>query len=314
MDVKDRIILFELSKNARIPLKALAKKIRMSESSTLYRLERLYKEKILLGTNTIINAYKLGYVGFRTLLTLKRTNTVVEKTILDWLVQREETGVVGVSKHLEEIFLMSWVKSSKVFYEFIQEFKENFGMYVGGLEIDVYQGAVYFPRSYLVKDIQVDDVVVNYSSYMNHDGLDISILKHLAYDARKSALAIARELKKPVKTIINRIRSLEKKKIIAGYSINVDTKKMGYTYYKLNIVFSSPIPFSTLLSFAKQSKNAVYIDKAINRFDFELNVEVESETRLDEILVELKKMGSGFEVLEIKQLDTFLKLGFLSDE
>lgn len=311
MDAKDRTILFELSCNARIPIKELAKKIRMSESSTIYRIERLEKNEILLGTNTIVNAYKLGYQGFRGNITLKNCNPQIEKEILTHITNKEEFSVVGTAKHNQEIFIMSWIQSTAKFNTAIQSLKETYGEYVKNILIDTYIGATYYPRQYLGnKDAKESHVSITEKE--NYDELDLSILKLLAYDARKPALQIASELEKPVKTIINRIRAMEKKGIIAGYGVNINIDRIGYSYYKLDIVFSKPIKKEILQSFAKKNKYSIYIDYAINRLDFEYNVEVENQGQLNRIIDELKEMGQGIEHLEIKELHKYLKLGFLS--
>ena len=61
MDKKTKRILYELSKNSRLPLKQLAKKISLTPKAVLYRLKKLEKSGVILGYNALIDNNKLGY-------------------------------------------------------------------------------------------------------------------------------------------------------------------------------------------------------------------------------------------------------------
>ena len=60
------------------------------------------------------------------------------------------------------------------------------------------------------------------------DELDVSILRRLNADARKSFRDIARELRVSISTISNRVKRLEQEGIIVGYIPVLDEKKLGY--------------------------------------------------------------------------------------
>ncbi len=312
MDKKDFQLLFELAKNSRIHINKLSKIIKLSKSAIIYRIERLKKEKILLGTNTIINAYKLGYKGFRANIILKQTDSVTEEKILDWLSKQENTSVVGKTKNSTEIFFMSWIKSTDQFYFFVQKFKELFRTNIKSIIINPYIGTKYFPRTYLSGAKNHEPISVQMDQKESFDNLDMDILKKITFNARNSALQIATELNKSAKTILNRIKSLEKRKIIQGYGINLDVRKIGREYYKLNFVFSNSISYSKLMSVVETIPEVVYIDESISGYDLELNVEVKTDGELQLIINIFKNLAGGFEKLEIKQLDKYYKLGFLS--
>lgn len=60
------------------------------------------------------------------------------------------------------------------------------------------------------------------------DDTDIRILKELSQDARLSYREIARRTGLAVGTVASRIASLEKSKVIKGYSPVLDAEKLGY--------------------------------------------------------------------------------------
>ena len=63
---------------------------------------------------------------------------------------------------------------------------------------------------------------------MDLDGIDQKILKNLVRDSRFSARQLALKLGISTVTILSRIKKLEKKNIIHGYSALVDHEKLGY--------------------------------------------------------------------------------------
>jgi len=63
---------------------------------------------------------------------------------------------------------------------------------------------------------------------MDIDKIDEKILKNLMVDARVSARQLALKLGMSTVTILSRIKKLEKKKIIKGYTALIDHEKLGY--------------------------------------------------------------------------------------
>jgi DNA-binding Lrp family transcriptional regulator len=70
------------------------------------------------------------------------------------------------------------------------------------------------------------------------DELDSRLLLELQRNARRSFREIASEVKTSVATAINRVKALEEKGIIRGYSALVDPKKLGYETAILELVVS----------------------------------------------------------------------------
>jgi DNA-binding Lrp family transcriptional regulator len=63
---------------------------------------------------------------------------------------------------------------------------------------------------------------------MNFDEKDEKILKHLLVDARQSARHLALKLNVSTVTMISRIKKLEEKKIIDGYTVRLNHEVLGY--------------------------------------------------------------------------------------
>jgi DNA-binding Lrp family transcriptional regulator len=63
---------------------------------------------------------------------------------------------------------------------------------------------------------------------MEFDEIDTKILKNLLVDARLSARQLAYKLGLSTVTVLTRIKKLEQKKIIKGYTTNLDHQILGY--------------------------------------------------------------------------------------
>ena len=63
---------------------------------------------------------------------------------------------------------------------------------------------------------------------MEFDEIDTKILKNLLVDARLSARQMAHKLGLSTVTVLTRIKKLEQKKIIKGYTANLDHQIIGY--------------------------------------------------------------------------------------
>lgn len=70
------------------------------------------------------------------------------------------------------------------------------------------------------------------------DELDSRLLLELQRNARRSFKEIASEVKTPVAAATNRVKALEEKGIIRGYSALVDPKKLGYETAILELLVS----------------------------------------------------------------------------
>jgi len=74
------------------------------------------------------------------------------------------------------------------------------------------------------------------TSLQKIDDVDFQIIKLLQEDSRKSFKKIANELGIAVGTAYNRVKSLEEKGILKGYTVIVDPVKLGYSLTALILI------------------------------------------------------------------------------
>ena len=102
---------------------------------------------------------------------------------------------------------------------FWNDLLEKYDNYIDKREFGVYTDITYFSRAYLLgqKNSSFSLATVSLPNEVNLDESDNKIVKILSKDARKSIVDISQEIKITPKTIIKKLKRLEKEKIILGY-------------------------------------------------------------------------------------------------
>src|SRR3989344_1004912 len=137
---------------------------------------------------------------------------------------------------------------------------------------------------------------------------DKKILSFLVKNSRMSALEISAKTQIPPRTVIHKIKQLEKKRIILGYRVNINLNKISYQYFKLNIKLSNTNQIKELEAYCKQNRNVIFIDYTISDWDFELDLEVENKQKLVEFVKSLKTKFPIFKKIEIITFSKYHKI------
>jgi len=300
LDLKDKKLLYELDKNARASNSEIGKNTRMNKNTVNYKIKRLEQEKVILGYYTVIDNSKLGYFSFRCYAKFFNTTPEQEKELIDYLVKSPRISIVAASETIYDFSFFIWVKSPYEFESFWHEFKHKFREFFWNERIDVFTSVYNFRRKYLVNSKeQTDYDFVGANKIIEHDKLDLDILRLLSKNARMPLIEISEKLKTPERTIAFRIKKLEKNKIIQSYSANLSYEKLGIEYFKLNIHLNKVPTREKLLAFAQTHPNIIYYNITNNDYDYELDIEVEKRKELLKLLEELK---TQFEVRDIEIL------------
>lgn len=314
LDLKDRKILYELDKNARQTNSEIGKKIRLNKNTVNYKIKRLEKEGVILGYYPVIDSSKLGVFLVRCYLKFFNTNSEQEQEIIEWLKKDKRVGVVVQIETIYDLAFISPVKDIYEFDKFWLDFKKKFRKHVWNERVDIFSGVYHFKRKYIInsKDPESYDLLGE-NKLAEHDELDLNILRMLSKNAKTPLIDIAETLKTPERTIAFRIKKLEKKKIIQSYRVNINIAKIGYQYFKVNMVLNDMANYEKLFDFTHNHPNIIYYDKTLSNYDFEIDVEIESKEKLIELLKQIKQQFSirSTEILSFKE---YHKLELIPEE
>ena len=84
IDEKDRKILYLLNKNARMRIIDIAEKTNLSAELIIYKLKKLRKEGIFLGSRTVLNVSKLGYYYTALQINMEKLSQSISERLADF--------------------------------------------------------------------------------------------------------------------------------------------------------------------------------------------------------------------------------------
>jgi Lrp/AsnC family transcriptional regulator, leucine-responsive regulatory protein len=310
LDKKDRKLLYELDLNSRQSYHKLAKKIGLSKDSVIYRIKKLQAEGVIKQFHTIIDTGKLGYTSFRLYLDLVKTTPKDKDDIINYLKSKKcVTWMVSIDGSYD---LGIWVltKSVKEMNNFWKELHEKYNKFLGNVDMSVFTKVSYFPRSYLLEKKYNDKefAFITEPEELKIDGVDFEILKLIAPNARIKITEIASKLDLTTKTIISRIKELERKNIIIGYRTLFDLEKLGYQYFKVHFVLQDYTKEQEreFRNYIKQHPNIIYDNEVLGGSNIEIEIQVKD-------LVELRGIIGEIQTKFFKIIEDYKQMSFYEE-
>lgn len=294
LDMKDRMILHELEKDARQPISQIAKKIRLSKETTNYKIKRMEREGIIVGYFTIINSAALGYNRFRLFLRFQNTTPKKEAEIIDYFRKIPMlTRLVSAEGNWD---LTTEVRAKNVF-EFKRIYDElisRYGAYIEDKYISIITKIYYFlhdllynikDRSYFTSEEELN---------VKTDETDMQIIMLLIKNCRLSASEIAKKLDLNAATVKNRIKHLIKEKVIVAFRIVIDDNYFEYQHHHILLTFQNidKEKKMKLISTLSQNPYVFSILEVLGESDLEFDVHIKRSVELYNLLKELRSRFS----------------------
>ncbi|MFC1682478.1 Lrp/AsnC family transcriptional regulator, partial [Nanoarchaeota archaeon] len=224
LDKKDKKILFELSQDSRQTNKQIAKKIELSEPSTIHRINQLIKNNVINYFHIITNNAKLGYFHYKIFF---RTANMDEETEKEFIksVKENKNVIWFVSTRGNYDFIISILaKDIHEFSKIYKELTERFGDKVLQRNVCVVEKAGIYSRGYLLNQKSKEYKYGTKEKPINLDEDDIKLLKFISTNARKSAVDIAHELNVSADKVIYRIKRLINRGFLQGFGTKLNLK------------------------------------------------------------------------------------------
>ena len=290
MDKKDQKLLTELTLNSRIPVNQLARKIGVSREVATYRLNNLIKDKIILGFYTVINLEALGYSRFTCFFQLKGITSTNEQEFMDFIVNHNfvtyMSSQIGKWNIVFDILARDRKQLEKIIKEitdFIPEYLESYIIIGTGAEQEIFPTKLFGINKEVNYNIS--------SKKIKLDKTDLKILSLISSNSRSEYKEIAKELNLSGNAIKYRIKNLEKKGIILGYTISVDFRKLGFEWYNIQLKLTSNKKESLLKQFFRQKSQVGYYYKYLGHenWDIDIGVIVKNSLELRDFVLELRE-------------------------
>lgn len=304
LDLIDKKILYELGKNSRLSYKQIAKQIHSKKEVVAYHMNQLTKKGIITKFIPVFDLSMLGIFSNKIYLRLKGLDKKSEKTLYNSLVKNKKIAWIAKSVGRWDLLLGMYAKNIIEFSKIKQEILSKLGKYIQDYDITQIEDAQVFNRDYLINSPTKYRKEFTFSGEVNNIKLsdkESKVIDLIKNNARFTILDIAIKLKLDPRTIIQTIKKLEEKKILQGYTVFLDLKKINFQLHKLCIYLQNydNIDIEELISFLKQNPNTIHLLKSLG--SWELEVEVESNN-LQEIYNYISYLKNTFPKL-IKQID-----------
>jgi len=126
IDEKDKVILKMLAENSRVKIVDIAYKLKISPELTLYKIRRLEKEKIILGSRMLFDMDKLEYYLADTLLEINNFSLSIQENIKRFAKKNKNINNVLFLTNKPNCLLQIIFKSQKELQDTIKDIKKLF--------------------------------------------------------------------------------------------------------------------------------------------------------------------------------------------
>lgn len=292
LDQKDRQIIFELDRNSRLPINQLAKKTKLSRDVVAYRMKQLEKEQVIQKYITIIDFSKFRYNMIRLYLKLQNTTPEIETQIVEFFVRQKNTLTVYKIDGEYDLAIGFLVNDIHSYQQTYEQFLTKFRTYISRKNFSLFLDYIHYPRNYLVDKKNQDVTNISTGSFVpyQYDPKDIELLDIIKENSRITLLELAKKMKMTASGVKYKLRNLEKNKVIVAYKLLLDTAKLGYQYFKVDLELEDINIIPSLKQFILQHPNIIYRNITVGGSDFEFDCELRSQEDFYKLIDEIKSL------------------------
>ena len=276
LDSKDHKILYYLLLNSRESLSSIGKKVGLPKTVVKYRIDRLVKEKIIQNFNAMIDIFKLGYSVYRLNFVFQYASPEKEKEIIEYFKNYKNTWSAASAKGRYDFTTTILVKKPNDFYSFYEETLKRYRYFLKEIDFSqLYEKFGYKYASLFTEIPHSDEKAYEYrytGQTVDIDDVDYKILYLLSKNSRIPSIEIAKIIKMTSTTIINRITRLIKMGIIQRYSITIDTNKLGFKPFNVNLSLRNYDKKNYIINYLSNIPFIWEIHKAVGGYDLELSL------------------------------------------
>ena len=303
--VKDMKILKELDFGARQPLSQIARKVGLSPEVVNYRIKQLENKGIITGYYPIIDLSKLGYIYCRYAMELERLNTDIEKKFIEFACDHPGLGWYVLKGNMH-ISVSGYVKTVDEIKGVMDDLNNQFYAVIKTKRPSIATKIYHFKRNYLYNTKDPETLIWGEATPVSVDEIDKKILVILTENVRIPSTDIARQVDLTSMAVINRIKRMEKNRLILGYRCALDLQKLGYTHHKIELFIEnlSKKRKEQLIEYIRMHPNIVYITDVVDYVDLECEAQLKSA---DDVYPLMMKMREEFPEIKRFQSTPFHK-------
>lgn len=282
-----------MEKNARLSYRQVAQKIGSKKEIVAYHFNQLLKDKIINKMMPVFSITKLGIYACKIYLKLHGIDKENEKKLYDFLISNKAVSWIARCTGKWDILIAIYCQDIVEFSLKKNQILSKFSRFIQDYDVTLIEDALVFSRDYLVGksvDYRKSLVFGGEKESVQIKDYDKEIIRLIRNDARFSITEISEKMGIDSRTVIARIRYLEKKEVLQGYTIFLNLQKVGYKLFKLCLYLSDYKikDVDKLISYIKQNPNVIHIIKALGSWELEVEIEYDDIYKTYDYINELK--------------------------
>lgn len=301
----DRRILYELDLNARISTTQLARKLRIGRETTKYRIDRLLERGIIRKFITMINPAKFGYSVYKLFLKFQNIDSNKEKELRDFLINNDYVYWISSCRGKWDLNFCVFAKNINDYEEIMSDFFEQYGEFILEQEFNTTLEVGIMSKDWLLPEKKLLSRLVYFGGdYLDIriNKIDLQLLKILANNGRMNANKIAEKMNSTTRIVLYRMKELEKKGVILGYTISLDLSMLKKQFFKTIIYFThfNKKLKEKIIEYSRNNKNIGFFVFCVGSWSLELELIVDDNNQFYELMDKFKETFSemkGYEFL-----------------
>lgn len=293
LDLIDKKILAQLDKNSRQTNSSIAKKLKISRERVDYRIKKLISNKIIKKFPTIINPTKFGYSMHKLYFQFQNLTPKKEEEIIDWLVKNPFVQWVTNCKGKWDLNIIVFAHDVEHFNSIMQDFYNTYGEWIYSQHFNITLAAGNLEKGWILKEKNHLSKVLytaNERQDAKLDKEDLELLKIIANNSRMSTIEIAKKMNLTPRIVQYKIKALEKKEVIKGYTVSLDYNLLNKQFYKVVFyinVLTDELK-NKLVSYCRQRFNLPFFVFSVGEWPFEVEYVVDNIQEFYEALEDIK--------------------------
>ncbi|MEZ4753759.1 MAG: winged helix-turn-helix transcriptional regulator [Bdellovibrionota bacterium] len=292
LDKKDSLLLIALDRDSRRSYSSLSKRLSMPIETIRYRTQRLLSSGAVKNFLAVVDGGRLGFYYYKVFFRLhnigeKKINQIITELScnpqISWVIRVDGNYDIGFTPR---------VSSPTEQSELLDKLRWKYSEYIRRWTLSVNIRMDFFARDFLTGSKTRAGAKGSYTAQKDLYKLDQEaqiVLDELSKNPRASATEIAKDRDFSADTASDRIRRLEKNKVIVRYSLVTDTKLLGHTnvYVLVYLNHVSPEREKEFVDYCSQQSNIIYLIKSLGEWDYELSIEALSIQDYRELMMRL---------------------------
>ena len=298
LDSKDRKILYELDKNARLSNSEIGRRVRLSKEVVKYRIDRMMKSGPIIRFYTLTNYFKIGIVKYKLYLRLRDVDSEKLEEIGNYFKSRKKTEWDITCTGRWDMIIGFLVRNINEFDQEVQNMMNRFSQHIQEKAMTTTLYLAHHLREFLSDSSATEMKRIIYHTIADKpaavDDTDLEILRIITNNGRMPVREIASKLHTTPRVVQYRMRRMEKENIILAYKVHLDPKKMGNIFCKAIIYLrpSTKERLNEFVGYCSSLPDAVWPQRVMGSWDFELDFEIESYDKFQGVIFDLKEKFS----------------------